>query len=238
MSRVRLGGGLRLSLGSLLLVSAMPAHTEIGATVTLASEDRFRGYSVSRGYPAATLSLSYDDAAGPYVEGSVMIAGNPSEGIRRSRFEANAGYAQRLKSGPTLDAGVMHAEYGGYRIYGARAVFTEVYAGMISEYVSAHIHYSPRYFERGVSTFYAEADASGPLTPHIRLSGHYGLLFGVAGAPERVSGALPDWRIGAETDFRKLRFELALASRSRRRSFYGAAKKGRTALLASVAAAF
>lgn len=206
--------------------------------MTVASEDRFRGYSVSRGYPAAMISLSYDDAAGPYVEGSVMIAGNPSEGIRRARFEANAGYARRLKNGPTLDAGVVHAEYGGYRIYGARAVFTEVYAGMISEYVSAHVHYSPRYFERGVSTFYAEIDVSAPLTPRIRLSGHYGMLFGVAGAQERVSGTLPDWRIGAGTDFRKLRFELALASGSHRRSFYGAAEKGRTALLVSIAAAF
>ena len=225
-------------LGSLLVLFAAPACAEIGATLTFASQDRFRGYSVSDGYPATTLSLSYDDAAGPYVEGSVMVAGNPSDGVERSRFEANAGYALRLKDGPTLDAGIVHAEYTGYRIYGAQAVFTEVYAGLITKHVSAHAHYSPNYFQRGVTTFYTDLDGSIPLTPHIRLAAHYGMLFQLSGNREQAGTTSQDWRVGVAADVKPLSFELALASGSDKRSFYGVVRKGGTALLFSVTAAF
>ena len=112
MSAARLSGPARLLLGSALALFAAPASAEVGATVTLTSQERFRGYSVSDGYPAATFSLSYDDAAGPYVEGSLMVAGNLSDGLERSRFEANAGYALRLKNGPTLDVGIVESTAG------------------------------------------------------------------------------------------------------------------------------
>jgi len=238
MSAARLSRRRRLLLGSALVLLASPACAEVGATVTLASQDRFRGYSVSDGYPAATLSLSYDDAAGPYVEGSVMIAGNPSDGIERSRFEGNAGYAVRLKSGPTLDAGIVHAEYTGYRIYGRQAVFTEIYAGLIAGHVSAHVHYSPNYFQRGVTTFYADVDGSASLAPRLRLSAHYGMLFQIDGNHEPAGAHIPDWRIGAATDVKGFTFEAALASGSDKRGFYGVVRNGGAALLFSATAAF
>ena len=214
------------------------AHAEVGATLTFTSQDRFRGYSVSDGYPAATFSLSYDDAAGPYVEGSVMVAGNPSDGVERSRFEANVGYAVRVRNGPTLDAGIVHAEYTGYRIYGREAVFTEIYSGIIAGNVSAHVHYSPNYFQRGVSTFYADVDGSAPLAPHFRLSAHYGMLFQIDGSREPAGTHLRDWRIGASGDVKSLTFEAALASGSNKRGFYGAVRNGGTALILSVSTAF
>jgi len=86
MSGARLSGPTRLLLCSALAFLAAPACAEVGATLTLTSQDRFRGYSVSDGYPAVTFSLSYDDAAGPYVEGSVMVAGN-SEMTRAGQAE-------------------------------------------------------------------------------------------------------------------------------------------------------
>ena len=238
MSAARLSGRARLLLGSALALMAAPASAEVGATVTLTSQERFRGYSVSDGYPAATFSLSYDDAAGPYVEGSIMIAGNLSDGLERSRFEGNAGYALRLNSGPTLDVGVVHAEYTGYRIYGKPAVFTEVYAGIITKHLSAHAHYSPNYFQRGVTTFYTDVDGSAPLTPRVRLSAHYGMLFQIDGVHEQAGTRTRDWRIAASTDVKRLTFELALASGSDKRSFYGVVKNGGAALLFSVAAVF
>ena len=228
----------RLLLGSILFLSAAPASAEVGATLTLASQERFRGYSVSNGYPAAILSLSYDDASGPYIEGSVMVAGNLSDGAERSRFEGNAGYAVRIENGPTLDAGIVHAEYSGYRIYGRQAVFTELYAGVIAGRVQAHLHYSPTYFQRGVSTFYVDVDGSTPLSRRVRLSGHYGMLFQLDGQHEQAGTRMGDWRIGVSTDVSRLSFDLALASGSDKRSFYGVVKSGGTALLFSVSTAF
>ncbi len=238
MSATRLSGARRLLFGSALILFSAPACAELGATVTLASQDRFRGYSVSDGYPATTFALSYDDAAGPYVEGSIMLAGNLSDGLERSRFEANAGYALRLKQGPTLDAGVVHAEYAGYRIYGSQAVFTEFYAGLITGHIQAHVHYAPTYFQRGVSTFYTDLDGTTEIAPRLRLSAHVGALFQLNGHHEAAGTRTQDWRIGASTDLRKLTFELALSSGSEKRSFYGAVKSGGTALLFSVSKAF
>jgi uncharacterized protein (TIGR02001 family) len=237
-----MSAGSLVGRASLLACSALALHTaahaEIGGMVTLASQERFRGYSVSGGYPAATLSLSYDDVSGPYVEGSVMVAGNVSHGDARTRIEANAGYAFRLKQGPTLDAGIVHAEYSGYRIHGDQAVFTEVYAGMITGLVSAHLHYSPTYFERGVSTLYGDLDTAMSLSSRTRLTAHYGLLLQLGGRHEQADTLVQDWRIGASADIRKLSFELAVASGSRKRSFYGPVKNGGTALLFAVTKAF
>jgi len=238
MTGVRLRGLTRLLVGPALALVVTPARAEIGAALTIASQDRFRGYSVSDGYPATTLSVSYDDAAGPYVEGSIMIAGNPSDGVERSRFEGNAGYAVRIRNGPTLDAGIVHAEYTGYRIYGREAVFTEIYAGLITGNLSAHVHYSPNYFQHGVSTFYADADVAVPLAPHFRLHAHYGMLFQLDGGREPAGTRLRDWRIGASADVKSLTFEAALASGSNKRGFYGAVRNGGTALILSVSAAF
>jgi len=233
-----LRGQTRCLLGAILILSATAARAEIGASLTLASEDRFRGYSVSNGYPAATFSLSYDDASGPYVEASVMAAGNFSEGVERYRFEENAGYALRIANGPTIDAGIAHANYSGYRIYGQTAVFTEIYAGLITKHLSAHIHYSPDYFERGVAALYSDVDGAIPLTPRIRLSAHYGLLIQTQGSREAAGRTAQDWRMGVATDLRNLTFEMALASGAKKRSFYGDARNGGSALLVSVTAAF
>jgi len=168
----------------------------------------------------------------------VMVAGNLSDGAERSRFEGNAGYAVRIENGPTLDAGIVHAEYSGYRIYGRQAVFTELYAGVITGRVQAHLHYSPTYFQRGVSTFYVDVDGSTPLSRRVRLSGHYGMLFQLDGQHEQAGTRMGDWRIGVSTDVSRLSFDLALASGSDKRSFYGVVKSGGTALLFSVSTAF
>jgi len=221
-----------------LFLAAAPAHAEVGASVTLASQDRFRGYSVSGGYPAATFSLSYDDADGPYAEASVMAAGTPSHGIHRYRFEGNAGYAVRLARGPTIDAGIVHAEYSGYRIYGYKVAFTEIYAGAITGPISAHVRYAPEYFQRGVRTIYTDVEGSTPLTPQIRLNAHYGILFQTHGIREQAGRTTHDWRVGASTMIRKLNFEVAVASGAKKRSFYGAGKDGGTALLVAVTAVF
>ena len=77
-----------------------------------------------------------------------------------------------------------------------------------------------------------------PLTPRIRLSAHYGVLIQTEGSHEAAGRTQSDWRVGAATDLRRFTFELAVASGAKKRSFYGLAKNGGSALLVSVTAAF
>jgi len=228
----------RQILALALVFAAAPARAGIGASLTLASEDRFRGYSVSDGRPAATLSLSYDDAGGAYFEASIMAAGAPSCGPRRYRFEENAGYALRIAGGPTVDAGIVHADYSGYYIYGKKVTFTEFYAGFLTNRLSAHIHYSPAYYQHGVSTFYTDVEGSAEPIPHIRLSAHYGVLFQIDGVHEAAGRTMRDWRLGASTDVGSLSFEVALSSSVKKRGFYGAPRHRGTALLFAATKAF
>ena len=64
------------------------------------------------------------------------------------------------------------------------------------------------------------------------------MLFQIDGKHEQAGTTTEDWRVGLSTDLKRLSFELALASGSDKRSFYGVVKKGGTALLFSVTAAF
>ena len=228
----------RLLIAVALIPLASPARAEIGASFTIASQDRFRGYSVSDGYPAATLSLSYDDARGPYFEASIMAAGTGSDGIKRSRFEENAGYALQIAGGPTIDAGIVHADYSGYRIYGRSAVYTEIYAGLVMGHVSTHLHYAPNYYQRGIAALYGDVDGSLGLMPHLRVIGHVGLLRQTEGPREAAGRLTHDWSVGAVRDFGHLSVQASLVSGSNKRSFYGAASHGGTALIFAVAASF
>jgi uncharacterized protein (TIGR02001 family) len=234
----RRASATRLLVAIALIPLATPARAEIGASFTVASQDRFRGYSISDGYPAATLSLSYDDARGPYFEASVMAAGTGSNGIKRYRFEENAGYALRIEGGPTIDAGIVHADYSGYRIYGRRAVYTEYYAGLVVGHVSTHLHYASNYYQRGVAALYGDVDGSLNLTPHLRAIGHVGLLRQTDGPREAAGRLTHDWSVGAVRDFGHLSVQASLASGSNKRSFYGEARHGGTALIFAVTAAF
>lgn len=234
----RRASATRLLVALALIPLARPARAEIGASLTIASQDRFRGYSVSDGYPAATLSLSYDDARGPYVEASIMAAGTSEDGVKRYRFEENAGYALRIASGPTIDAGIVHADYSGYRIYGRRAVYTEYYAGLVMGRVSAHLHYAPDYYQHGVAALYGDVDGSLALTPRLRAIGHVGLLRQIDGPREPAGRRMHDWSLGAVRDVGRLSVQATLASGSRKRSFYGEAKHGGTALIVAATIAF
>jgi len=232
------GRGTRLLFACALAASASAARAEIGTSLTLASQDRFRGYSVSDGYPAGTLSLSYDDAGGAYFEVSVTGAGTLSHGVHRFRFEENAGYAWRLAGGKTIDAGIVHADYSGYRIYGRKAIYTELYAGLIAGKLAAHLHYSPDYFQRGVATLYGDIDGSFALASHLRATAHAGLLRQLEGPREQAGRLTHDWSIGGVTDVGRLSFQLTLASGGRKRSFYGNADHSGTALIFAAMAAF
>src|SRR5436190_194451 len=56
------------------LLTASPATAQAGVAVSIFSDDRFRGYSLSDGRPVGILDLSYDAANGLYgaLSGSVV----------------------------------------------------------------------------------------------------------------------------------------------------------------------
>ena len=68
--------------------------------------------------------------------------------------------------------------------------YTEVYAGIIGDHLSAHFHYSPNYFRPGVNSGYADID--GVLRPadKWRLFGHVGTTFPIGEAARLAPAAM------------------------------------------------
>ena len=185
------------------LVCATPAIAEVGAAISVFSDARFRGYSLSSGHPVAILDLSYDDPSGAYgaVSGSAVVRTSELEPLG---LQVNAGYARRLSSIVTLDIGVVHSEYSNYSSAIPSNSDTELYAGLTRKHLSGRLYFSPHYFESGTWTLYGEIDHSMDLAPTLNLSGHIGMLIPVRSRGGSVARSAHDWRVRLSRQFGRL----------------------------------
>lgn len=154
------------------LLCAGEAHAQVSGSVTLLSDYRYRGISLSDGDPAAQVALNWDGPGGVY-------AGTLASSVRMGRSSGTGaqllpylGYAHRLRPGLSWDVGVVYAAFTGDRGYD----YAEAYAGLAGERFGLRLHYSHRYFGEGPPVLYAEGNGSFPLSPRVRLLGHIGVL--------------------------------------------------------------
>jgi uncharacterized protein (TIGR02001 family) len=207
-----------------------PAAAQIGAAVSVFSDVRFRGYSLSGRKPAAFLDLSYDDPGGIYASASASAVASSKDGLEPLGLQLNAGYARRLRSGITVDAGVVHANYARYSTGGHANSYTEVYAGVTRGILSSRIYFSPHYFEQGVWTLYGELDGNVSPARKLRLTGHVGILVPVRTGSDRDSSrAQVDWRLGLAREVGPVSLEVAWTHAGHDRAAYRA--RGGNALI-------
>ena len=187
------------------------ASAQVAVEGALLSDYRVRGYSISDGEPAASLSLSYDHPSGVYV-GATAIGSFQDGEPELAGFQANAGYALRLSPQVSLDAGVSRSVY--YYAYGSRNLgYTELYFGVSAPHVSARVNYSPDYYRAGTSTLYAAVDGGiEPVTNWV-LSAHAGIFRYLGTKPYFLPRERYDWRIGAARKFGATSLRLDLSGR-------------------------
>lgn len=191
-------------------LAGAPAIAQVGIGITVESDYRFRGVSLSGGDPDAQLSLAWDGSAGAYAGASataVALDGGP----RRAALTGYAGLARRFGAGAaTWDIGASATHFAGAAGYD----YTELHGGVGGEGWNARLSFSPDYFGQGRRTLYAEIDAGRPLAPPWRVFAHLGALgaLGATGAPAaprsspavrldaRLGVALtrPGWELRAE----------------------------------------
>jgi len=107
--------------------------------------------------------LNYDTAQGWYAGAfgsTVRMAPPVGIGAQGIVF---GGFASRLASGVTLEAGGDYAAFSG----GTDDNYGEVFLGAATDNLSARIYYSPRYFGQGANAVYGELNASQPLAPFV-----------------------------------------------------------------------
>ncbi|HEX3676855.1 MAG TPA: TorF family putative porin [Sphingomicrobium sp.] len=211
---------------------AAPVAAEVGATVSLFSDDRFRGYSLSGGRPVAVLDFAYDNPSGFYAEASgtgVLQNGDPSP----FGFELSGGYARRLRSGTTLDLGVTNSTYSHYSGSESARSYAEIYAGISRGGLSSRFFFSPHYSESGLWTAYGEVNGSVSPASKWSLDGHVGMLVPLKSpaGDERYRTAF-DWRLGVSRELGPLSLHLSLNEGERGRIYYGdRSRRGRALVI-------
>ncbi len=237
---------LRWAHGSLSLIGLTvgllcpsPAIAQFAASASVSSDDRFRGRSLSDGQPVATTNISYDWSSGFYAGVSVTGVATRHSGARFLGSQQFVGYARRIGSGYSLDFGLTNSTYSHYFSGGYNADYTELYAGLISTHISAHIHYSPNYFSHSVSAVYADLDGVIEPVATVRLNAHVGLLDQTSG-PLSLPGDRThfDWRLGISKEFGRLDLHAAWTGGSPRQDYYSGRLHGRTALTAGATFSF
>ena len=176
-----------------LILSSAPARAQLAANVSVESDYRFRGLSLSNEQPDVRLNLSYDSPslgklgeayAGISVIGAQLANGQgPRPGYQVLGYVDYAGYVIRPKQGPALEVGFTNMHVQARYSYD----FSEIYAGIITDSFSARLYYSPHYFGHDVRTVYTDFNGSHRLSGdwlsgHWRLFGHVGVLTPLSGA--------------------------------------------------------
>ncbi|UGQ46917.1 TorF family putative porin [Massilia endophytica] len=188
------------------------AHAQLSGSAGILSNYLYRGVSLSGDKAVPRLSLNYDGAAGWYAGGQVI--GGQMGGVphRSAQWTGYAGYARRLDSGLSWEAGVSRYAFPQAPSWH----FDEVFAGIALDGLAARLNYSPDYLGLGVRTLYAECQGSAQLIEGLGGFWHLGYLGSLNAAPGSAIGRY-DLRLGLQTSVSSWRAELSFNAMRKRR---------------------
>ena len=211
---------------------AAPAAAQVGASVSLFSDARLRGFSLSDGRPVASLDLAYDDPSGFYLGGSARAVVRRGGSPAPLGIQLDGGYAVRFASGTSLDLGVTHSSYSDYSSNRAGASYTEVYAGISRGVLLTRIFLSPHYFARRRWTAYGEVAGNIDLGRRWTITAHAGTLVPLRSPENRPNDPLGfDWSIGVTKALGRLALHATFSDAASGRDFYSDSRHGRSALV-------
>lgn len=195
-----------LSLAFAAFAPCGAARAQVSGSVSLESDYRFRGPSLSDRRPALSLSLSYDHPSGFYAGGAAIVTDSRYNGVEALGFMEYAGFAKRVNDRIAVDVGVSNANLKRYNADRKGELnYTEVYAGVVGSNLNLHGYFSPNYVRAGVDTYYL--DLGGVVHPwdKWRVFGHLG-YFGAANDQARAFGIRHryDARVGVAREFKRL----------------------------------
>jgi uncharacterized protein (TIGR02001 family) len=181
----------------LFLLALLPppqawAQADLSGSIALQSEYHYRGQTPGDGGLAPQLTLNLDGAGGWYLGGFASTV--TVDRLDGYRVQAYAGYAQRLRSGWSWEAGCSHVGYTQLHVND----FQECYGGLSGERFGTRLSYAPRYLGYPARTLYGEVSLFYPLHPRANLIAHAGLLHNLGGGawPGIPANSRYDARLG------------------------------------------
>jgi len=188
---------------------------QLSGDVTVVSDYRYRGVSLSQGNPEPQVNLGYDHPDGWYA--GALVSGVRLEGISTEQLVAYAGYTAALRENVSWEGGVSGTRFRQASDYS----YNEVYLGLTSDNCSARIYYSPSYFYQYARTIYGEVNVAFPLHDKVQLLAHIGVLHQLDGTA--LNTAIPsrfDYRLGINARIAEWNVQLALTGLQKKSSNY------------------
>ncbi len=210
------------------------ARAELGGTVSVQSEGRFRGIDYSNRHPQGQLTLTYDGESGWY--GGGLLTRAHFVGQRRSgQLQAFAGRVFSLQPDLNAEAGVTASRFDSLQQYD----YAEVYAGLLGEGWSTRLYYASDYFGSRQRSLYAELNLSWFRTTSAQVFSHIGVLHGSGGPYRNPQGpSRLDLRMGVAWRPGAVELQLAWVAVSRGGPYTRAADARQQALILGLSAAF
>ena len=213
---------------------AADADAQLTGSVSVVSDYRFRGVSLSQQKPAAQANIVYDDPSGWY--GGVF--GSTVELAGRSATTGQAvpylGVVTPIGGGFHWDAGADYSAFSEGHAYD----YGEVYTGITSRNFNTRVHYSSHYFGQQRGSFYGEINGTHPLTDGFVLLGHVGVLVPVGHGDDQYTSTVRnpvDARAGLGFEIEGFKLQVAWAWTNSAGSPYPVSgTQHRSAVIASV----
>jgi hypothetical protein len=176
----------------------------------LETDYRVQGFDLTNGHPDGRFNVTYDSAIGIYGGASAIIGETAGGSVHPLAYLGDLGFAKQMANGMNWDVGLSDAQLAVYlpatrpapgaTIYSPGATvlqaythrydldYAEVYGGVSTTHLSAHLYISPDYLGQDLRTAYLDLDSAIRPLEHLRLFGHFGFLAPLGGASE-IAGA-------------------------------------------------
>ena len=150
-----------------------------------------------------------------------------------------AGYARQFRPETSWEVGVTGSDITEYYRPSYRMRYAELYGGVTSRHLSAHLYYSPDYLGEGVRTAYASLDATTNRGPDLRLFAHAGALVPLHGpADSEIRNTQYDLSAGAGLRVRAIDLKATLTTFGPGADYPAGHRQPRTAVVVSAGYAF
>jgi hypothetical protein len=166
---------------AVLLLAAAPASAQLSSSLSVDSDYRYRGLSLSDVRPAVRLNLAYDPSGGAYGGLSLIGTRDGTYGDIGLSSVVYAGYVWQTRNGPAWEAGISHTHIRD----GVNYDYDEVYGGVITQAFTARAYYSPHYYGGRTRTLYDEVNTGKRLSANWRAFLHAGMLTPLNGVYRR-----------------------------------------------------
>ena len=231
------GGVFRHAVALWFALVAANVSAQVSGSLTLVSDYRFRGVSLSHNRPAAQLGAVYDDARGWYAGAFASTVQFADPSSRELQTTAFGGYVWRFGAGLSSEVGADYSAFTGPGGYS----YPEVYWGIAYENLSGRLYYAPRYFVHDSDAIYGEVNGAQPLLDRVRLLAHAGVL---RNSSENVYTGRAvhhvfDARVGVGVDFDQFSVQLNWVGTSSANAVYPVTgTRGRNAVVLSLFRSF